>query len=646
MASTIEMSVPPGGSVPGWPLGFAPGVLVADRYRIEQPLKLSPRQWTFLATDSTTDALAVLKITTASVAPAVRERLAQEAEACARLPKALVAAPFDFGQRDDWFYWARPYLAGVSLDARSPRRLELQIALRLASGLFAALDGLHLQGVLCRNIKPSNLFVCHETAGTGLLLTDFGLGSSLVLEANTRQQSAESALYLSPEQAGSLACGVAEPSDLYSAGVLLFELLTGRPPFSGPDVGRVLLQHMTARVPELQSLGVQVPRALDEVLQRLLRKDPRDRYQSAHAVLADLETIISGLQHGDREPDLVVGLQDQRGSITEAAFVGRKVELAQLDAQMLQVRQGNAALVVVEAESGGGKTRLLEEVAQRGRRAGLWVLRGQATNHAAQRPFQLLDGMVNDLLGADPRLRDELPKILKDQWSAVTAALPRLAEVLGRGTAENLGPEAFGEARTIQAILRLLNALGSPDHPALIILDDCQWADELAEKLVAAWAMVDPQAPEAPHHVLLLIAYRSEEIQAEHRLRRLRSSLHLKLARFGPEDVRQQIESMAGPLPEQVVDLVTEFSGGSPFMASAVMRGLVESGALVAEPHGWRVEPLALADLQSSQHAGSFLSRRIELLPPQAAELLTIGAILGKEFDLQTAIALAGRGDR
>ncbi|HWC90105.1 MAG TPA: response regulator [Pirellulales bacterium] len=288
----------------------------------------------------------------------------------------------------------------------------------------------------------------------------------------------------------------------------------------------------------------------------------------------------------------------------------------------------------------------MDEVAQRARRVGLWVLRGQATNHAAQRPFQLLDGVVNDILAADNRLRDEMPKKLEDQWSTVSAALPRLAEVLGSGAVENLGPEAFGEARTIQAILRLLNTLGSPEHPALIILDDCQWADELAEKLVAAWSMVDPQSPEAPHHVLLLLAYRSEEVGADHRLRRLRSSLHLSLARFGPEDVRRQIESMAGPLPDQVVDLVTEFSGGSPFMASAVMRGLVESGALVAESQGWRVEPLALADLQSSRHAGSFLSRRIELLPSQAAELLTVGAILGKEFDLQTALALAGQSER
>jgi two-component system sensor kinase len=143
--------------------------------------------------------------------------------------------------------------------------------------------------------------------------------------------------------------------------------------------------------------------------------------------------------------------------------------------------------------------------------------------------------------------------------------------------------------------------------------------------------------------VLLVVAFRTEEVPSDNPLRRLNSAAHLRLEKFGPDDVRQLIESMAGPVPPEVIEIVTKSSDGSPFMVSAVLRGLVESGGLVADVGGWRIEPLAIADLQSSNHAASFLSRRINLLTPQVLEFLSVGAVLGKEFGLQTAIALCGQ---
>ena len=100
---------------------------------------------------------------------------------------------------------------------------------------------------------------------------------------------------------------------------------------------------------------------------------------------------------------------------------------------------------------------------------------------------------------------------------------------------------------------------------------------------------------------------------------------------------------MAGPLPDEAVHVIERLSEGSPFMAAATLRGLVESGALVAVPTGWRVEASAMADVQSSRHAAAFLVRRIELLPESTIRLLSVGPVLGKEFDLFTASKLAGQ---
>ncbi|HYW81210.1 MAG TPA: ATP-binding protein, partial [Thermoguttaceae bacterium] len=142
-------------------------------------------------------------------------------------------------------------------------------------------------------------------------------------------------------------------------------------------------------------------------------------------------------------------------------------------------------------------------------------------------------------------------------------------------------------------------------------------------------------------HVAMIAAFRSEEVLADHLLRSFEPTSHLRLQPFGAKDIGRLIESMAGPLPAEAVETVIRTAEGSPFMASAVLRGMVESGALIGASEGWRIEPLAMADLQSSDRAATFLSRRIELLPQRTISLLSVGAVLGKEFDLNTGAQLA-----
>ena len=132
-------------------------------------------------------------------------------------------------------------------------------------------------------------------------------------------------------------------------------------------------------------------------------------------------------------------------------------------------------------------------------------------------------------------------------------------------------------------------------------------------------------------------------MSASHLLRDLRPSLHLELRPFTSRDIRRLAESMAGPLPIEAIEVVERLAEGSPFMTRAILQGLVESGALVASSSGWKVEQLAMADVQSSRHAAAFLVRRMELLPSDVVTLLSAAAVLGKEFDLGFAATLAGQ---
>jgi two-component system sensor kinase len=642
--------------------------LFGGRYRVVRLLKKGHGVETWLARGPD-DGEVVLKTTSRdSLSIGAQMRLEHEAGALRRIHSPYIAPLLDVGRSDDLLFLAMPLIPGQTLEERLAKGpLGLTQTLELGSCLLAALREVHDQGVLHRDLKPANIII-DETFRVASVsdrslsdrkvratLIDFGLARSARLDASIRDQPVGTARYMSPEQAGLLDQDPDERADLYAAGVVLFECLAGRPPFLGQNVGEMLRQHLTTPAPELRSLGVAVPRALDEVIQRLLRKDPRDRYQTADAVLADLVQIAAALERGVADPPLVVGLRDRRRTLTEPAFVGRDAELSALDAQVANARAGAGGLVLLAAESGGGKTRLLQELAQRSVRQGCRVFRGQGLDQAAQRPFQVLVGLAAELIGAgkDSGLVQTVHERLGDQREAVCAAVPELAETFGVRLSSStatagLGPETFGQARTLQALATLLDALGTAQHPALVLLDDCQWADELTLKLLAAWQKRrhehKPDVPSSAHfarHVFLVVAYRSEEVSGAHPLKALAPSARLQLSPFKGRDIRRLAESMAGPLPDEAVAVVENLSEGSPFMAAAVLQGLVESEALVPEQTGWRVESLALADVQSSRHAAAFLVRRVESLPPQVMALLSAGAVLGKEFELDFAAHLA-----
>ena len=155
-------------------------------------------------------------------------------------------------------------------------------------------------------MKPSNIIVEGRPTLGRATLVDFGLARSERLDPSLRDLPVGTARYLSPEQAGLLNRPVEATSDLYAVGAVLFEALAGRPAFDGASVGEVLRQHLTAR-PRLRTTGVEVPRALEEVVARLLQTDPQDRYQSAESAREDLRAIEAALARGEQDPELVGG---------------------------------------------------------------------------------------------------------------------------------------------------------------------------------------------------------------------------------------------------------------------------------------------------------------------------------------------------
>jgi len=583
---------------------------------------------------------------------AARLRFVHETHVLSALSGTGLTGLYDAGQDDDHLFLVQRYVPGRTLEellAEGP--LDLVSTLHLGVQVAGALEVAHAAGVFHRDVKPANVIVGEvDTLGSAapaVTLIDFGFARSPVLDASIRNDLVGTVRYLAPEAAGLLATAADERSDLYSLGVVLYECLAGEPPYPGPTVGDLLRQHLSTTVPSLRANKVAVPGAVDAVIQRLLRKEPTERYQSAGALAGDLTELLAAVERGDANPRLVIGRFDQRRTITDPAFVGREVELEALTALVNGLHTADGGLLLLEADSGGGKSRLLAEVTQQAGASGVTVLQGQGVAQAGQRPFGVLHDVAADIVAAvgqddsDDSARLRLRAALGDAATTVVRALPALAQLLDVRSVEMDGPggpEQFGEQRSLAALRILLTALPTAEQPVLLVLDDCQWADPLTIRLLAG--LFDGGA--SPSHLGVVAAFRSEEVAADHPLRAIATASVLSLGPLPDAAMTMLAESMAGPLPAETLETVVRLADGSPFMGASVLRGLVEAGALLGTPTGWVVQPAAFQRAQAARQSAAFLVQRLELLPPAAIELLSVGAVLGKAFDLDTAVALAG----
>ncbi|MBC7630851.1 EAL domain-containing protein [Aeromicrobium sp.] len=629
----------------------SPGVdaldLFAGRYQLGEALKSGNGVDTFLAVDTWNATQVVLKsIVPLLIHDAARLRFEHETRVLRELSGTGLTGLYDAGVSDDHWYLVQPFVPGLTLERiMTDGPLPLLTMLRIGIDIVSALDVAHGAGVFHRDVKPANVIVDGiDPVGT-VTLIDFGFARGPTLDDSVSDDLVGTVRYLAPEAAGMLSVPADERADLYAVGVLLFEGLAGRPPFPGRSVGEVLREHLSMPVPELRQLMPNTPRAVDAILQRLLSKDPADRYQSASALAYDLAALLEALQDGETDPRLVIGRIDHRRTLTDPAFVGQEAELASLDVLVSEVSGGGSGLVLLEADSGGGKSRLLAEIASHASASGVLVLRGRGIPKTGGRPFALLQGFANDLVTcaeSNGGLRRSIREGIGDGASAIARVLPALGPLLDIDDRRETGPERFGEQRSLTVLNHLFHSIASAGHPVLVVLDDCQWADRLAIRLLAN---IFAEGVVPPANVGVIAAFRSEEVDKFHPLRAIPRGRSVQLGPLSSRAMAQLTESMAGPLPDEAINTVVRLADGSPFMGAAVLRGLFESGALVSDENGWRVDDTALQDVQTARRSAGFLVRRLELLSHDSIQVLSAGAALGKEFDFVLAAQLVGQSE-
>ena len=523
------------------------------------------------------------------------KRFLRKVRAAAQLRGPNSVTVHDFGQSEaGYLYYVMEWVHGPTLKEilRRVCSLPTDQAVAIGTQICEALHEAHrlAQPIVHRDLKPANVFVERWPDGLWVKVDDFGIAKVVGEDASGLTQTGASPgtpRYMAPEQC--LGTAVDGRSDLYALGVVLYETLTGRTPFSGEPMS-VMYQHQHTPPPPLPAT---VPEALCRLIERLLAKSPDERPRDASLVREELGQVYV-VERGKeaKEPSKkttgIVGRAASPPSGEEAApllaeanpldtlragmFVGRTSELGRLHADLDQAITGAGRLAMLVGEPGVGKTRTAEEVMTSARRQNVRVLAGrcyEGEGAPAYWPWmQIVRAYIHD------REPATLRREMGTGAAAIGQVIPQVTERLpDLPPLPPLDPE--------QARFRLFDSItvflknASQKRPLLLVLDDLHWADK-PSLLLLHFVTRALQGS----RIFVLGTYRDVEVQRGHPLAEVLAALRsesvyerVQLRGLPEPEVRAMIEEIGGrALSDDFARTIFQRTEGNPFFVEETLR--------------------------------------------------------------------------
>jgi diguanylate cyclase (GGDEF)-like protein len=533
-------------------------------------------------------ALKTLDLTNPGEAEDAVLRFKQEFRGMSRFRHPGVVAVHDFGNLDDGTpFFTMEVVDGKPLDAELP--LPHQQVREILTRITAALEAVHLQGLVHGDIKAENLFL---TSDGGVKLMDFGL----MTPAGQPSPAIQGTLaYMAPEIARR--DKVDPRTDLYALGVLAHLLLSGRYPFAHEDPVQMLRAHLEELPVPVAEQVPDLPTDLAEAIDRLLAKDPLERFQTGR----DLQVALGTASFDDDRPTLFV-----------APLIGRAAVLDQLDESLTRLTWGQAAPLALVGKPGIGKSRLLDELVQRAQVAGVQVLRGRGGEEA--QPYALFGELLAPLWAA---LSPEEQEPRRDLFSMI------LPGVSAPGSLEAVDPRVL-KSRLQAAVVDLIRS-GVDARPTVLIVDDWHLADTGSVELLA-----EVERSVSAGRLMVVRAGREPLADA------------IDLGSLDGEACLAFIGAVLGTrdVSAAFADRLTELTEGNPQFLDGALRHLVESGKLLRRSGRWLTEGLQLEPADLPGDYRDLLVQRLGKLGPDALLLLRVVVLHGRRLPVSRARAV------
>ena len=597
---------------------------IAGRYRVKRFLGEGGRKRVYLADDIEDSCeVAVALFDTEDVGNVVRARARREAQAMRKLgDHPHVVSVLDTGEEAGSPFIVSEFMPGGDVEAllaSQGGRLDVGRAVGVATDVTRALEHAHARGIVHRDLKPANVWL--DEAGSARL-GDFGLATT---EGRARVSGGNlvgTVAYLPPEQA--LGEAPSPESDIYSLGALLYEMLTGRPPFSGDDAVSIISQHLHSDPVAPSRINPEVPEPLDRAVLELMAKRRDQRPAGAAAARERLGEALAEPVESKEDPVAPNPLDRLAGGV----FVGRDREIERMRAAVDSAQAGAGSLQLLVGEPGIGKTRAAEELATYAQVRGVRVHWGRCREDDGAPAYWPWVQAIRELVrGSDP-------VAMAWQMGAGAAEIASLVPEV----AEHLDIEPADLTDTEEARFRLFDSVTSflvtaaRDRPMMLVLDDLHWADEPSLLLLKYAA-----AETASTGLVICGTYRDVELGRHHPLARVLGDLggdRIALRGLGVGAIERFMEMTSGePPPRGLAEAVHAKTDGNPFFVGEVIRLLASEGRLSEElPVG--TEP------EIPQGVREVVGRRLDRLSEGTNEVLKVAAVVGREFDQELVVAV------